>query len=116
MAHGILQNNPLYQSPPVGFIQASVWDLTSPDGLPPAMEPESADIVVLVFVLSALHPNEWARAIANIYKVLILSFTSRMAMNVSFELDTQTRRPRGFTRLRKIRPDSTALQRWSSAG
>jgi len=35
------------------------------------MEPESVDIVVLVFVFSALQPDEWDRAIANIYKVRV---------------------------------------------
>jgi tRNAThr (cytosine32-N3)-methyltransferase len=31
--------------------------------------PGSVDIVILVFVISALHPNEWERAIANIHTV-----------------------------------------------
>ncbi|KAF8621802.1 hypothetical protein AX15_007478 [Amanita polypyramis BW_CC] len=66
----LVQNNPLYKSPPVGAIQASVWDLTSPDGLPPDLEPESIDIVILVFVLSALRPEEWSRAVRNIYNML----------------------------------------------
>lgn len=56
-------------SPPVGSIHASVWDITSGDGLPDGISPSSVDIVVLVFVLSALHPAEWARAVSNIYKV-----------------------------------------------
>ncbi|KAF9466186.1 methyltransferase [Collybia nuda] len=66
----LVQNNPLYLSPPAGTIQASVWDVTSADGLPPNMEPESTDIVILVFVISALHPNEWRRAISNVHKML----------------------------------------------
>ncbi|KAF8628720.1 hypothetical protein AX17_005942 [Amanita inopinata Kibby_2008] len=66
----LVQNNPLYKSPPVGTIQASVWDVTSPDGLPPGLEPGTVDIVILIFVLSALHPEEWGRAVNNIYKML----------------------------------------------
>lgn len=27
------------------------------------------DIVVMIFVLSALHPKEWMNAVANVYKV-----------------------------------------------
>jgi len=53
----------------LGSISASVWDLTS-DSLPDGIAPGSVDIVVLVFVLSALHPQEWAKAVANIYKIL----------------------------------------------
>jgi len=34
------------------------------------MEPESVDIIILVFVMSALHPDEWGMAISNIYKML----------------------------------------------
>ncbi|KAK7062515.1 hypothetical protein VNI00_000003 [Paramarasmius palmivorus] len=67
----LVQNNPLYKNPPVGRIKASVWDLTS-GSLPPGFEdqPGSVDIVVLVFVLSALHPDEWGRAVLNVHKLL----------------------------------------------
>jgi len=65
----LVQHNPLYADPPLGSISASVWDLTS-DSLPDGIAPGSVDIVVLVFVLSALHPQEWAKAVANIYKIL----------------------------------------------
>ncbi|KAG7094181.1 hypothetical protein E1B28_007789 [Marasmius oreades] len=66
----LVQNNPLYTSPPVGKIHAAVWDLSSPDALPPGVEEGSVDIVVLVFVLSALHPDEWERAVSNVHKIL----------------------------------------------
>ncbi|KAG6909371.1 hypothetical protein DXG01_000810 [Tephrocybe rancida] len=66
----LVQNNELYLSPPVGSIQAAVWDLTSSEGLPSGIDIESVDIVILVFVFSALHPDEWGRAIANIHKML----------------------------------------------
>jgi len=48
---------------------ASVWDLTSPT-LPPSLLPNSADILLLVFVLSALNPSEWNQALTNIHRVL----------------------------------------------
>ncbi|EDR13942.1 uncharacterized protein LACBIDRAFT_229586 [Laccaria bicolor S238N-H82] len=66
----LVQTNPLYESPPVGSIHAAVWDLTSADGLPSGIEPGIVDIVILVFVMSALHPDEWGRAINNIHKML----------------------------------------------
>lgn len=62
------KTNPLYSSPPLGTIQAGVWDLTS-SSLPPDVLPGSVDIVLLIFVLSALHPHEWRNAVANIHKV-----------------------------------------------
>ncbi|EJF64335.1 methyltransferase [Dichomitus squalens LYAD-421 SS1] len=65
----LVQNNPLYSAPPIGKIQAAVWDLTSPT-LPPDLEPGSVDIIVLIFVLSALHPNEWHNAVSNMHKLL----------------------------------------------
>ncbi|KAG0704633.1 S-adenosyl-L-methionine-dependent methyltransferase [Suillus ampliporus] len=66
----LVQTNTLYTSPPVGNIEAAVWDLSSSDKLPPGVEPGTVDIIVLVFVLSALHPDEWGKAIANIHKML----------------------------------------------
>ncbi|KAG6877033.1 hypothetical protein C0993_010907 [Termitomyces sp. T159_Od127] len=66
----LVQNNELYISPPAGSIRAAVWDLTSSDGLPANLQPESVDIVILVFVFSALHPDEWGRALANIHRML----------------------------------------------
>ena len=63
------QNNPLYTSPAAGSIHASVWDVTSLEGLPQDVNPGTVDIVILVFVMSALHPDEWGQAINNIQKV-----------------------------------------------
>jgi len=65
----LVQTNPLYVAPPVGTIQSEVWDLSS-SSLPPNVEPGSIDIIILVFVLSALHPHEWAQAVTNVYKML----------------------------------------------
>lgn len=66
----LVQTNALYGSPSVGKIEAAVWDLSSLDTLPPGLEPGTVDIIILVFVLSALHPDEWDKAIANIHKML----------------------------------------------
>ncbi|KAH8983153.1 S-adenosyl-L-methionine-dependent methyltransferase [Lactarius hatsudake] len=65
----LVQHNTLYTSPPCGTITASVWDLSSASP-PPDLAPRSADILVLVFVLSALHPSEWPQAISNIAQIL----------------------------------------------
>ncbi|KAH8833417.1 methyltransferase [Flagelloscypha sp. PMI_526] len=70
-AHGVklVQQNPLYTSAPPGKLSAAVWDITS-DTLPSEVEPESVDIIVLVFVLSALHPDEWPKALRNMHLML----------------------------------------------
>ncbi|KAJ9120102.1 hypothetical protein QFC22_003000 [Naganishia vaughanmartiniae] len=38
--------------------------------LPEGVQPGTVDIAIMIFVLSALHPLEWQRAIANVYKML----------------------------------------------
>ncbi|KAF9646321.1 methyltransferase [Thelephora ganbajun] len=65
----LVQRNPAYESPPMGDIKAGVWDLSS-DQLPGDLEPESVDIAVFIFVLSALHPNEWFNAMKNVHRML----------------------------------------------
>ncbi len=65
----LVQNNPLYVAPPIGKIHAEPWDLSS-ENLPPGVEPGTVDIVVMVFVFSALHPQEWHQAILNIHTML----------------------------------------------
>ncbi|KAJ9103839.1 hypothetical protein QFC21_002301 [Naganishia friedmannii] len=42
----------------------------SSTSLPEGVEPGTVDIAIMIFVLSALHPLEWQRAIANVYKML----------------------------------------------
>lgn len=50
---------------------AAVWDLANPDGnLPDGVEPHSVDIAVMIFVFSALAPNQWDQAMDNLHKIL----------------------------------------------
>ncbi|WFD43698.1 tRNA(Thr) (cytosine(32)-N(3))-methyltransferase [Malassezia psittaci] len=73
-AVNVVKTNPLCQDPPMGHCQAHVWDLSAGTAgeasLPPGIDPGSVDIVVLVFVFSALHPREWASAVNNVYTML----------------------------------------------
>ncbi|KAJ2684882.1 hypothetical protein GGH99_003910 [Coemansia sp. RSA 1285] len=48
---------------------AFVWDLSSAE-LPPQVEPESVDILLMIFVFSALHPDQWIQAVENAYKIV----------------------------------------------
>ncbi|QLQ81444.1 hypothetical protein HG537_0F02050 [Torulaspora globosa] len=50
---------------------AAVWDLANPEGdLPDGVEPHSVDIAVMIFVFSALAPDQWEQALANLHKVM----------------------------------------------
>lgn len=54
-----------------GNAYSSVWDLANVEGkIPDELEENSVDIVIMVFVFSALNPNQWEQAIANLKKVL----------------------------------------------
>ncbi|CAN3353320.1 hypothetical protein DICA4_A05842 [Diutina catenulata] len=54
-----------------GIAYSSVWDLANPENaVPEDMEPHQADIVIMIFVFSALHPDQWKQALANLNKVL----------------------------------------------
>lgn len=54
-----------------------MWDITaqppadSPTTylLPEGLEPDSVDVITVIYVLSALHPKEWDQAIHNLYAV-----------------------------------------------
>ncbi|KAI9705735.1 MAG: hypothetical protein M1820_004983 [Bogoriella megaspora] len=53
-------------------IQADVWDIagTGEAALPPGVEPGTVDVVLMIFIFSALSPNQWEQAVRNIYTAL----------------------------------------------
>ncbi|CCX32794.1 Similar to Uncharacterized methyltransferase ABP140; acc. no. Q08641 [Pyronema omphalodes CBS 100304] len=53
-----------------GNVFASVYDLSQPDTLPDDIQPGTVDIVIMVFVFSALAPNQWISALRNIRSML----------------------------------------------
>jgi len=50
-------------------IQASVWDISS-DDLPQDVPEGSVDVVLLIFIFSALSPTQWSAAVRNVWKLL----------------------------------------------
>ncbi|KAF2863596.1 methyltransferase [Piedraia hortae CBS 480.64] len=52
------------------ILMADVWDLASRDSLPPGLEPEGVDVVILIFVFSALAPDQWGQAVRNVCRLL----------------------------------------------
>ncbi|KAJ5094357.1 hypothetical protein N7456_010218 [Penicillium angulare] len=54
---------------------ADVWDAAAEpteeaDSLPPGLTEGSVDVVILIFIFSALNPNQWDKALRNIYRLL----------------------------------------------
>ena len=54
-AVGLIQSNQAYDPQ---HIQASVWDISG-SSLPEGVADESVDVVLLIFIFSALHPDQW---------------------------------------------------------
>ena len=50
-------------------MQADVWDVTG-DELPPGLTEGSVDVAVMIFVFSALSPQEWTMAVDNVHRLL----------------------------------------------
>ena len=64
----LIQSSPDYD--PV-YIRASVWDIASIDSpLPPGVEEGSIDVVLLIFIFSALSRTQWKQAVHNIWQAL----------------------------------------------
>ncbi|ORX85625.1 methyltransferase [Basidiobolus meristosporus CBS 931.73] len=53
----------------IGRSKAFVWDLTDTN-LPECVEPGSIDVIVLVFVVSAINPKCWNQVVTNLNKLL----------------------------------------------
>ncbi|CAG8587777.1 6029_t:CDS:2, partial [Diversispora eburnea] len=47
--------------------KAFIWDLTSTE-IPEYIKPASLDLVVLIFVMSAIHPQDWNQVVKNMLK------------------------------------------------
>ncbi|KAE8145885.1 S-adenosyl-L-methionine-dependent methyltransferase [Aspergillus avenaceus] len=68
----VMRDSPHYNP---AHIVADVWDVAAEpteerDSLPPGLSEGSVDVVILIFIFSALNPNQWEKALRNIYRVL----------------------------------------------
>ncbi|KAK4540231.1 hypothetical protein LTR36_009636 [Oleoguttula mirabilis] len=66
----IIRAQPAYTDQESSTLQADVWDAASDEVLPPGLEPGSVDIILLIFIFSALSPVQWTQAVRNIYTLL----------------------------------------------
>lgn len=72
VAIDLIHSNPTFQSNSErGIAYSSVWDLAnSQTQLPENLAPNSCDIIIMVFVFLALHPEQWTNAVNNLAKAL----------------------------------------------
>ncbi|KAJ5327414.1 hypothetical protein MYU51_018033 [Penicillium brevicompactum] len=57
------------------YMSADVWDVAGVpneegDSLPPGLTEGSVDVVIMIFIFSALAPDQWDHAIRNVYRLL----------------------------------------------
>jgi len=50
-------------------LRADVWDAASED-LPPGLQEGKVDLVLMIFIFSALSPGQWQQVIRNVYQLL----------------------------------------------
>ncbi|KAL9026941.1 MAG: hypothetical protein Q9196_004472 [Gyalolechia fulgens] len=50
-------------------LRAEIWDVASAE-LPPGLVEGTVDVVLLIFIFSALHPTQWEQAVRNIWRLL----------------------------------------------
>jgi tRNAThr (cytosine32-N3)-methyltransferase len=74
----VIKSSPDFESPDmIGKLEASVWDIASLKNeetgsyqFPEGIESESVDVVVLIFIFSALAPSQWQQAKENVWQLL----------------------------------------------
>lgn len=62
----VMRENEAYD---IKHMQADVWDASGQE-LPPGLTEGSVDVVLMIFIFSALSPSEWRQCVKNIYTVL----------------------------------------------
>ncbi|KAK4553045.1 hypothetical protein LTR86_009969 [Recurvomyces mirabilis] len=65
----VIRAQEAYQTQESKVLQANVWDVAGED-LPPGLVAGSIDIVLLIFIFSALSPDQWQQAVRNVFTLL----------------------------------------------
>lgn len=55
--------------PRVGKVRAEVWDAADTD-LPDGIQESSVDVIIMIFIFSALNPRQWEQAVHNVQRLL----------------------------------------------
>lgn len=62
----VMRENDAYDT---RYMQADVWDAAGVE-FPPGLSEASVDVVLMIFIFSALSPSQWQQAVSNIYRLL----------------------------------------------
>lgn len=65
----VIRAQEAYTSQQKPVLQADVWDVAA-QSLPPGLDAGSADLVLMIFIFSALSPEQWRQAVRNIFNLL----------------------------------------------
>ncbi|GIZ49552.1 hypothetical protein CKM354_001258200 [Cercospora kikuchii] len=65
----VIRSQPAYKDQDTTVLRADVWDAAGTE-LPPGLGAESVDVIVMIFIFSALAPDQWAQAVENAYRLL----------------------------------------------
>ena len=65
----VIRSQPAYNEQERKVLQADVWDAAGEE-LPPGLTPGSVDLILMIFIFSALSPDQWRQAVRNVYTLL----------------------------------------------
>lgn len=65
----IIRAQDAYREQDGEVLQADVWDVAGEE-MPPGIAAGEVDVVIMVFIFSALSPGQWARAVRNVFTYL----------------------------------------------
>lgn len=65
----VIRSQAAYNEQERKVLQADVWDAAGEE-LPPGLTPGSVDLILMIFIFSALSPDQWRQAVRNIYTLL----------------------------------------------
>lgn len=65
----VIRSQAAYNEQERKVLQADVWDAAGEE-LPPGLTPGSVDLILMIFIFSALSPDQWRQAVRNVYTLL----------------------------------------------
>jgi tRNAThr (cytosine32-N3)-methyltransferase len=65
----LIRSQEAYTTQSQSVLQADVWDAAG-QSLPPGLEAGTVDVVLMVFIFSALSPEQWEHAVRNVHSLL----------------------------------------------
>lgn len=65
----VIRSQAAYNEQERKVLQADVWDAAGVE-LPPGLTPGSVDLILMIFIFSALSPDQWRQAVRNVYTLL----------------------------------------------